>query len=185
MEKVYLVCLIVGFIVPLITLVSSAIDGFFDFVAFDVLNLDIGNFSVDFLPLSINALSLASLLFGGIGLLLENKFSLLVTNIIAGVIAYIGAVMLQSLVGYLKRIKNFADTQQMMYARVGHIQNAIKANGFGSVSLSITNSSIVSFTAKSFDGSEIPQDTEVEVLEIKDNVAIVKVKERLEDKYEK
>lgn len=183
MEKVYLVCLIVGFIVPLLTLISSAIDGFFDFVAFDVFQLDIGDISVDFLPLSINALSLASLLFGGVGLLLESKFSLLVTNVIAGIIAYVSAVILQTFIKYLKNVKNFADTQQMMFARVGHIQNAIKENGFGSVSLAITNSSVVSFTAKSFDGSEIPQDTEVEVVEFKDNVAIVKPKESLEEKY--
>lgn len=184
MENIYIICIIVGFSIPLIIAFFNVIDGFADFVAFDFLNLDIGDVQIDFLPLSVNSLCLASLIFGGSGYLLSQKFSLLTSNIAAGLLAYIMAVILQSCISRLKKYENLSIDESILLISKGVIQNKIPANGYGSVCIKLPNSSNVSYPAKSQDGSEIPQGTVVEIVEFSRSRLIVKPADSLERKYQ-
>lgn len=183
MENVYIICIMVGIAIPLIIAVFNVIDGFVDFFAFDCFNLDIGDMEFDFLPLSLNALCLASLIFGGTGYLLSQKFSLLTANIAAGLIAYISAVILQSSVSHLKKYENLSIDESILLLCKGVVQNKIPAGGYGSVCINLPNSSNVSYPAKSEDGSEIPQDTIVSIVAFDRNQLIVKPEDSLEQKY--
>ena len=57
MEKVFLICIVVGFVIPLITMIfagiADAFDGIFDFIDLDLdTGFEIGDTTVCLLPLS-------------------------------------------------------------------------------------------------------------------------------------
>ena len=66
MLKIFVVCMLIGLIVPFFSIVCSLFDGFVDFSA-DLFDLDFGDVSISFLPISINSICMALLLYGGIG----------------------------------------------------------------------------------------------------------------------
>ena len=175
MEKVYLVCIVVGIAFPLIALIFDFFDSCTD-SAFDVLDLDIGTeFELCFLPLSVNALCMASLLFGGFGILFKNM-PLIQRNIIGGAIAYVGAVLIQSLLSYLKKIPSNIENEEELKDRVCKVSNKIALGGFGSISCEKKGCATISFTAKEENGLSLEQGALVDVVDIQDHIAIVRKK---------
>ena len=175
MEKVYLICMIVGIAFPLIALIFDFFDSCTD-MAFDALDLDIGtDFEICFLPLSVNALCMASLLFGGFGLLFKDM-PMTQRNIIGGVIAYIGAVLIQSLLSYLKKSPSYSENEEELKTRTCTVSNKIALGGYGSIACEKAGCTTINITAKEEKGMSLEQGSLVEIIDIKDRVAIVRKK---------
>lgn len=179
-----MICMLVGLIVPLFSIVFSLFDGFLD-ISFDFFDLDIGDVTIDFLPISINSLCMASLLFGGIGLsITSNNGSFVLANVVGGIVGYIGAVFVQTLIKYMRKKQTLADTEDMMLARTGRVITTVKPDEFGSVILSIKGSSSVQYTAKNIDSCKLTPSDEVEVVEFVEGVANIRKKVSIIDKYQ-
>lgn len=183
MLKIFVVCMLIGLIVPFFSIVCSLFDGFVDFSA-DLFDLDFGDVSISFLPISINSICMALLLYGGIGYtIVSNGNSYLVANITGGVVGYVGAVTIQTLIKHLRKKQTLADTEDMMLAREGKVITAIEPNKFGSVILSIEGSSDIQYTAKNIDTVKLTTKDKVEVVSFEEGIANIRRKISLEDKY--
>ncbi len=188
MEKIYLACIVIGIVIPLFSLVADFIDGFCDLLSFDFLDIDIGDdLQVSLLPLSINSICAGLLFFGGTGWLLNysTNLTLLIVNIIAGVIGYLIAIIIQTMIKKLKRIENTTLSEEQLLLNKAKVINKIPEDGLGAISIELPNSSSVSYPAKSREGISIPQETVVEIIEINNGIAIVQSEKWLEDKYER
>lgn len=175
LDKVYIVCMVVGITFPLIALIFDFFDSCTD-MAFDALDLDIGtDFDICFLPLSINAICMASLLFGGFGLLFKGM-PLTQRNIIGGIVAYIGAVLIQSLLKYLKKSPSYIENEEELKDRICKVSNKIALGGYGSISCEKQGCATINLTAREERGLILEQGVLVDVLDIKDHIAIVRKK---------
>ena len=112
MEKVFLICLIVGCAIPLLTLVFSGIvdafDGAFDFLDFDMdAGFEIGDTTICLLPLSINSICTGLLIYGLLGTFLYRGDNLLVVNLVGIGFAYLAAVIVQTLIRKLRKHRDY------------------------------------------------------------------------------
>lgn len=177
MDKVFWVCLICGIVVPAINLLFDIFDGVADFFDFDFdsdfggdfnshFDVHIGNFPINFLPLSLMSLAMASLFFGGLGLILHPRLPLGAVCVIAGIVAYVAAVITQSLILYLKRISRTAASQDEKLSSYDvFVDTRIPENGFGSIRVLVEGDSVLTFPAKSLDGEALAVNERVFVVE--------------------
>lgn len=174
MKEIYYYCIGIGLIILVLTLVLDFLDNVFDIIFdFDFLDIDIGNLEICILPISVRALCMASVLFGSISLLLISK-PMVFRSTIAGVVAYISAVILQTITKYLKKHQTLASDKEILLLSISTVAVTIPKDGYGCISTKRNNDSKINTTAKSEDDSEIRQGTEVKVVEIKENYVIVK-----------
>lgn len=152
-NTVYFYCISVGLIVMLVTLVLDSFESIAGLIDFDGFDVDIGDLDICVLPISMRAICLASVLFGGMGLLL-NPLPYIVRNIIAGIVAYVGAVLVQTFTKYLKKHQSEADDKSLLKYSNCKVVNTIPANGFGSIVAERFGDSSVSLTAKSMSEAE-------------------------------
>lgn len=170
-KNIYIALIVIGLIFPILSLVFDIFDSCFDFLNIDTLDFGDG-FHTEFLPLSGNAICMALILFGAISLILINN-PMWIRHVIAGVIAYIGAILVQSLIHYLKKQKNESEPERLILGRTCYVTNKITQNGFGAIICKKENSSDISMTAKSLDNNEILQDTKVKIVKIENGIAFV------------
>lgn len=170
MNSVYYLCIGIGLVILILTVIFDVFDNVLEFDFFDI---DIGDFEIAILPVSMRALCLASIVFGSISLIL-GKYPMLLKHIIAGVFAYISAVAVQTLTRILKKHQTLASSKEILLLSDSTVSNTIVKDGFGSIITERLNDSSISTTAKSEDGSEIKQGTKVKVIEFKDNYVVVK-----------
>lgn len=111
-NTVYFYCISVGLIVMLVTLVLDSFESIAGLIDFDGFDVDIGDLDICVLPISMRAICLASVLFGGMGLLL-NPLPYIVRNIIGGIVAYVGAVLVQTFTKYLKKHQAEAEKKRI------------------------------------------------------------------------
>lgn len=152
-NTVYFYCISVWLIVMLVTLVLDSFESIAGLIDFDGFDVDIGDLDICVLPISMRAICLASVLFGGIDLLL-NPLPYIVRNIIAGIVAYVGAVLVQTFTKYLKKHQSEADDKSLLKYSNCKVVNTIPANGFGSIVAERFGDSSVSLTAKSMSEAE-------------------------------
>lgn len=171
--NVYITCMILGLAFPIISLAFNIFDFAFDAVAIDALDLDVGDFDICFLPLSFNAICLAAVVYGGVGIILINRPPLF-RNLIAGLLAYVAAVLIQSLIKYLKRHSMDADEISNLIGKECIVSNRIPKDGFGSIVFKEEGRADISMPAKAVDETEYCQDMKVTIEYIKDHVAFVK-----------
>ncbi|MCI9021568.1 MAG: hypothetical protein HFH32_12675 [Eubacterium sp.] len=171
-QTVYMTCMIGGILLLLSSIVFSAAGDFFDFAVFDFFSIDIGEFDIDILPVSMKSLCLAATVFGSVSMLLMGQEPA-VRHVIAGVCAYIGAFAVQNVTGFLKNHQSEADTVESICSRNYVVNIAIPEKGYGSVASTEHDRSVITITAKSMDGSAIAAGTRVEIVSISDHVAIV------------
>lgn len=183
MVKFYIICMLIGLIVPFFSIVCNLFDGFLDF-SIDLFDLDIGDISIDFLPLSINSICMFLLLFGGCGLLITgNGGSYVLASVIGIIVGYVGAVGVQTLIHYLRRNQSLADTNDMMLARKARVITSIEPDSFGTVVLSIEGSSDIQYTAKNIDSIRLDITDDIEIVSLDNNVAQIKKRTSLVEKY--
>ncbi len=173
MEKIYITMLALGILFPLISIAFRLIDGAVEFVEIDFFHLVVGDVDIDFLPLSMNALCMASILFGGISLCLTDM-SMLPRHLIAGAAAYLGAVATQTIADYLRAHQAEADIIEGVMLRKCVVCNRIPKDGYGAIVASEKGHSNINLTARSVDGMDLEQGTEVTVQRIEHHVAYVK-----------
>lgn len=187
MITAYWVCFIVGVTVPVLSLLCDFFDGVADLVDLDLdfPEIEIGDFHFALLPISSNSICGALLLFGTLGLVLSKSTSLplWIINIIAIAAGYLGGILLQTLINKLKKIEHPAMKEEELILFDASVVNAIPAKGLGKISISIPNSSSISYPAKSMDGERIPQNKEVYIDRIEKGIAYVYPKDYLEQKY--
>lgn len=171
-QTIYLTCMAGGILLLLSSIIFSAADDFFDFAAFDLFSVDLGDFDLDILPISMKSLCLAATVFGSVSMLLLEQPTV-TRHVIAGVCAYIGAFIVQNITGFLKNHQSEADTMESICSRNFVVNIAIPEQGYGSVASSDQDSSIITLTAKSLDGSAISAGTKVNIINITNHVAIV------------
>lgn len=172
MKDVYTVCLIIGVLLPIIALVFNFLDFAFDFITLEAFDIDFLGFDICFLPLSALSLCSALIMFGTLGLMLKS-ISIVPRNIIAGISAYILAVIIQSLIRYLKKHTVEADDDSSISSRNCFVVNRIPKDGYGSIVCKADGKSDKMFVAISKDNCDITQDTEVVVYKIENNIAVV------------
>ena len=187
MERVYLLCMILGIVFPLLNLLFDAFDDAISAVFSSIDCLDVSGDGVDlwFLPLSWNSICGFLLFFGGTGRLLGytplGKLTVLILAVLGG---YLAAVGIQFMIRKLRKVEhpsvNIADL--LLYE--GKVEHEIAPSGFGSVSFRI-DGRVITYPAKSVDGGRIAQETVVRVKEILDqNVLLVEDVKSLEKKYQ-
>lgn len=193
MERIYTICLIAGFCVPLLTLLLGGIFDVFENIfdgIFNILDLGIGvDFcigicGIDFciLPFSLQCLSAGAVMYGGVGKLMYNGHNLLLTNIVAGGLAYILAVLIQTLIHKLKKIENTTYAKEDLILFDAKVVNSIMKGGYGSVSVTTFDGITTKYPAKAMNKEEyIKQDTVVKIDHFDKNIAYVKVKDADDD----
>ena len=180
MNTVYTVCMVLGIGLPFAALLFGGVldffDGIFDFVSgldFDF-SIEIGDFSVPFLPVSMQSLCAGALVFGTIGKLLFNGENYLFTNILAGAGGYLVALVIQMFIRRLRKVENSPPRREELQFREARVTNTILANGFGAISVQ-TDSGTISYPAKSMEPAEpVTQGTYVDIIKFEKNVAYVK-----------
>ena len=177
---IYSYCIGIGLVLLSITLVLDAfdsllegLDSLFDAIDFDFFDLDVGDISLAILPISMRAICFASVVFGSVSALMINT-PVIARHIVAGILAYISAVIVQTAKKYLKKHQSLASNKELLLMSESIVINTITDDGFGSISTPRINDSSVSSTAKSFDGNTIKQGIKVKVIEIKNDYVIVK-----------
>ena len=171
-QTIYLACITGGILLLLSSIVFSAAGDFFDFGDIDLFSVDIGDFDIDILPVSMKSLCLAATVFGSVSMLLIGQPAS-VRHVIAGVCAYAGAFIVQNITGFLKNHQSEADTIESICSRNYIVNMTIPENGYGSVASSEQNCSVITMTARTIDGSAIPAGTRVQIVSITDHVANV------------
>lgn len=150
---VYFYCISIGLIVMLVTLVLDSFESIAGLIDFDGFDVDVGDIDICVLPISMRAICLSSVLFGGMGLLL-NPLPYIARNIIAGIVAYVCAVLVQTFTKYLKKHQSEADDKSLLKYSNCKVVNTIPANDFGSIAAERFGDSSVSLTAKSMSGAQ-------------------------------
>lgn len=172
MQTVYITCIAGGILLLLSSIIFSAADDFFDFAALDLFSIDLGEFDLDILPVSMKSLCLAATVFGSVSMLLMEQPAT-IRHVIAGVCAYVGAFIVQNITGFLKNHQSEADTLESICSRSYVVNVSIPQQGYGSVASTERNCSVITLTAKSADGSAIAAGTKVQIINIAEHVAIV------------
>lgn len=184
----YLVCMVIGLVIPVFSLVADFLDGCADLISVDLdfLDLDIGDVQLSLLPLSINSICAGLLVFGGIGYLMQkgSVMGILWINVIAVASGYLVAVIVQTMIRQLKRVEHPAYKEEELLLSDAKVINRIPADGLGSVSIELPGSSSVSYPAKSYNQQMIPQNTMVEVVEIQGGIVVARPKDWLLHKYD-
>jgi len=168
----YTLCMILGLAFPIISLIFNFFDSAFDAIAVDFLDLDVGDLDICFLPLSFNAICMGAITFGGVGLLMLDKSSLQ-RNLVAGILGYVSAVIIQSLIKYLKKHSTDAKNINKIVGKQCIISNRVPEHGFGAIVYKEDGQADISMPAKSEDNLVYEQGTKVIVVDIKDQTAIV------------
>ena len=194
MDTVYTVCLIIGFTIPLLTLLfGSLLDGLFEGISwldgltdldFDF-DIDIGDFEICFLPFSIHSICSGLLVFGAAGKVLQGKYTTVIVALISLGIGYIVSILVQTMIHRLKKVENttYSTEQLMLYDAT--VVNTIVKGGFGSISITTADGITTNYPAKAEDPEvSIRQGTVVSLVSFEKNMAIVKKKVSLEEKYE-
>ena len=134
--------------------------------------MDLGDFDLDILPISMKSLCLAATVFGSVSMLMLGKPPT-IRHVTAGVCAYLGAVLVQNITGFLKNHQSEADTLESICSRSYVVNISIPEQGYGSVASEQQDRSVLTMTARSFDGSAITAGTKVDIVNVTDHVAIV------------
>lgn len=171
-QTIYLTCIIGGILLLLISIIFSAAGDLFDFAMFDLFSLDVGEFDIDILPVSMKSMCLAATVFGSVSMLLLAQPAG-IRHAIAGVSAYVGAFIVQNITGFLKNHQSEAESMESICSRSYVVNVSIPEQGYGSVASSDQERSVITMTAKSMDGSAITAGTKVNIVQIADHVAIV------------
>lgn len=186
MDNVYLLCMVLGIIFPLMNLLFDVFDDAITALFSGIDFLDISGDGLDlwFLPLSVNSICGFLLFFGGAGRLLGyTPLEKTVVLILAAAVGYAAAVAIQLMIRKLKKMENPSVHVNDLLMYEGTVEHEIVEQGFGSVSFRIDNR-ILTYPAKAADGHRIPQEAKVRVKEIREqNVLIVEDADRLEKKY--
>lgn len=176
MNTLFNVFLWAGLLFMAVSLVLDLLDGAFDFLVFDVFSFDIGNISIGIVPISLLSLSMWSVVFGVLGLFLSKSLDQTITLVVSTLVGYLFAVIVQTVLVKLKKVKNLTENVESILDRKAFVCNRIGKDSYGNVSFSKPDGSVVSFPAKSCDGSEIQQGVEVDVTDFKSGVVYVKRK---------
>lgn len=191
MDRVYTICVAIGFGIPLLSFVLGKVfdlfDGIFEGI-FESLNFDfsfeIGDTSVCFLPFSIQSICGGLLIYGTTGKLFYNGNNAMVVNIIAGGLGYLIAVILQTMIHKLKKVENTTISMEQLLLYDAKVINTILANGYGSISVTTLDGITSSYPAKAEESDiSIKQDSIVSIVRFDKNIAIVKEKDLMK-KYE-
>lgn len=189
MTTVYIACLIIGIVVPLLSILCDFFDGVGDLfdADFDFPDLPIGDFHIALLPVSANSICGGLLLFGVLGLVLQNAsvLTILWINIIAIAGGYLAGIMIQTMINKLRKVECTAMKEDELLLFDAFVVNAIPEKAMGSISITIPGSSSVSYPAKSMEGERIPQSKQVVIDHFEKGIAMVRPIDYLEQKYEK
>lgn len=183
MEKVFLVCCVIGCIFPLITLIFSgiadAVDGAFDFLDFDMdVGFEIGDTTICLLPLSINSICTGLLIYGLLGTFLYRGDNLWAVNLVGIGFAYLAAVVVQTMIRKLRKVEHTTYSKEQLLLFDAKVINTIIEGGFGAISVSTYDGITTNYPAKAENPKQkIPQNTIVTIVEFQENLAIVKPKE--------
>ncbi len=186
MERIYTICMLIGFLVPLVLFLFGSVlhvlDGLDDAFGGVLDGLDIGgDFSVEIgdtcvslLPLSIHSISAALLGFGAVGKLIYRGDNLLMSVVAAGVSGYILAVLIQTLIQKLKGTEHTTYSTEQLLLFEAKVVNTIVEGGFGSICISTPDGVSRTYPAKAADASvRIKGRTQVRILRFEKGVAIV------------
>lgn len=186
MERIYTICMLIGFLVPLLLFafgsvlhvlngLDDALGGLLD--GLDIgsdFGLEIGDTCVSLLPLSIHSISAALLGFGAVGKLVYRGNNLAVSVVAAGVSGYVLAVLIQTLIQKLKRTEHTTYSTEQLLLFEAKVVNTIVEGGFGSICIRTPDGVSRTYPAKAADTSlRMKSETQVRILRFEKDVAIV------------
>ncbi|MBR5348411.1 MAG: hypothetical protein IK125_04170 [Lachnospiraceae bacterium] len=187
MDTVYTICIVVGFSIPLITLILGGIfdasvdtDGDGPDMGFDF-GFDIGDISISLLPASIHSICVGLMLFGAMGKILDGSLKLWMVVLIAVAVGYVGAVIIQSFIRTLRKVEHTTISREDLVGCDGHVVNTIIAGGFGSVSVTTFDGITTNYPAKADNPTQvIRQGSVVTIVRVEKNEVIVRPKDMAE-----
>ena len=171
-QMIYFTCIGGGIILLACSLVFGTIGDALDFGGLELFSIDIGDADIDILPISLRSLCLAATVFGSLSIMLLQQ-PMWMRHLIAGVAAYVGALLVQNFTFFLKDHQSEADSMESICSRDYVVNIAIPENGFGSVASVDRERSVITLTARSAEGIALPVGTPVDVVKLSENVAIV------------
>lgn len=169
MKYVWLVCLLVGLLLPILSMVLEFFDTIFE-TDFD-LSIDM---DFDFFPTSIKAICIGLFMYGSLGLIVHHiSHSIVISNVIGGVIGYLTAVAVQNVMHYLKRNESYANSKDVVLFSYGEVLNKIPENGLGVVKIEVPNDGIKTLTAREKNNQALEQGEKIQVIAIEDTKVVV------------
>lgn len=171
MRDAYIICMIIGFSLLILSVLGEFLEGLSG--AFEaVLNMDL-DFDLDlaFLPISGVSLCTGLITFGGLGLLFYNPW-------IAGVSAYIAAMIVQTIIRRLKKVDHEAMNRDELFLCDGKIINTVLPGGLGTVEFDNIKGSSTTFACRAMSKEEmLKQNTVVELVDFEEEIALVRRKD--------
>lgn len=173
-DRLYDICIILGILLPTLSLIVGGIDSIFDFD----FELD-GDADVGFIGFNFNCLMFASALLGGVGKICADyeipEYASLLIAIVSGFVGY--TLLYRLLVLPLKRNNSEVKKQIQAIGEVAIVRVKIPINGTGEVSLEDTTGCVITYLAQykyneDEEIKDIPINTQVKVIDIENNVLI-------------
>lgn len=176
LNTIYNVCIILGLLLPILSLVISGIDS--------VVELDIaldGDADIGFIGFNFNCLLFSLLIFGSVGKLTIDipVISLAASVIIAFITGAIGYVLTYRFLIYpLKNNKSFALNSNSLIGSTVKVSSKIPIKGCGEVCTTDATGCLITYLADyefadDEEPHDIPIDSEVRVNAIRNNLLIV------------
>lgn len=171
MIYVWFVCLLVGLVMPVLSMVLDFFDDIFEF-EFDVdFNIDF-----DFFPTSIKSICLGLFAYGTTALITHHiSNSVVIANVIGGIVGYVFALIAQNIMRYLKHNESYATDMSVVLFSEGVVVNKIAKNGLGVVQIKIPDVGIQTFTAREKENNSIEQGTKVKVIALEEHRLVVEL----------
>ena len=176
LNTIYNVCIILGILLPILSLIISGIDS--------VVELDIaldGDADIGFIGFNLNCLLFSLLVFGSVGkLTIDIPVISLVSSVVIAVLAGgIGYVLTYRFLIYpLKNNKSFALNSTTLIGKTVRVKTKIPVNGSGEVYVIDATGCLITYIADyefadDEEPQDIPVDSEVRVIKIRNNLLIV------------
>lgn len=149
------------------TIITTILGNFFDIGDTDV--------STSFNPLRPAPISAFLIVFGGFGILLYERFGIIVVVLVSAFFGFlISYLIIRFVIMPLHRAQNTSTIERQNLIGIKAIVNEkILQDSFGKISYHVNGSSFSS-PAKSENGDEIPLGTDVEIVSIESNTYFVK-----------
>lgn len=169
MERVYITCMLIGFLLLILSAAGEVLEhitGAFEFIVHGDADFDFA-----FLPISGVSICAGLITFGGIGLLLH-------IPLLAALCGYLAAVAVQTVIRKLKKVKNESMERDELFLCDGIIINTVLPDGLGTVEFNNIKGSSTTFACRGVNRQEkLKQNTLVKLTAFDGEIAIVEKKD--------
>lgn len=170
--SIYVGLIISGFVALIIYSIATFIGGFD--LEVDAFEVEIFDFDVYLLPISVESISLALIVFGSVEVS-WGRYDFL-SHLVSGLLAYLSAVLIKCFTAWLRKHESLSDNESSTLYTDAEVIIPIPLNGYGSILCNRGGDSCVTYPARTSDRTEIKSGVSVKVLDIHNGIAVVEKK---------